>query len=96
MVRGDGGPGAGAVLDHDGLAERGADGNGEDPRDEVGEAAGREAHDPADRPTRRPSGALGAGLRRREREGGGGEEVSALDHGAVSPKGPLGGAFGGG
>jgi len=52
-----------AVLDHDLLAETGAELLRDDPRDDVGAAAGREGDDQADRPIG-PSGIAWSGRRR--------------------------------
>ncbi len=74
--------GAGAVLDHHGLAERGGEWRGEQPRDDVGRAAWRESLDEAD-------GAVGcpwrlcAGGEGRERRGG--EHGAACRHGGGFP-----------
>ena len=49
VLGGDARAGAGPVVDHDRLAERAASGSGKRARHEVRRAAGREAHDQADR-----------------------------------------------
>ena len=72
LRRADGATGAGAVLHHHGLAQRGGQALGQQPGLHVEAAAGREGHDDAQRPAGGPGGLGqgGAGQGRRGEEGG--------------------------